>query len=154
MPDQDIRILVVEARFYPDLADELLKGAADQLTAFGAEYDVETVSGALEIPTAIAMAEESGHRSIGVSYDGYVALGTVIRGETYHFEVVSNESARGLMKLGVERRLAIGNGILTVEDEDQAWERANVSNGDKGGFAAKACLDMIALRRRLLGKAR
>lgn len=154
MPDQDIRILVVEARFYPDLADELLKGAVDQITAFGAAYDVETVSGALEIPTAIAMAYESGHRSIGVGYDGYVALGTVIRGDTYHFEVVANESARGLMQLGVERRLAIGNGILTVEDEDQAWERANVSGGDKGGFAAKACLDMIALRRRLLGQAR
>lgn len=154
MPEQDIRILVVEARFYPDLADELLKGAADQITAFGAEYDVLTVPGALEIPTAIAMAQDAGHRSIGVSYDGYVALGTVIRGETYHFEIVANESARGLMQLGVDSRLAIGNGILTVEDDDQAWARADVARGDKGGFAAKACLDLIALRRRLLGKAR
>jgi 6,7-dimethyl-8-ribityllumazine synthase len=154
MPDQDIRILVVEARFYPDLADELLKGAVDQIEAFGASHDVVTVAGALEIPVAIAMAEDAGHRSIGVAYDGYVALGAVIRGETYHFEVVSNESARGLMALGIDRRIAIGNGILTVEDEDQAWERANVSSADKGGFAAKACLDMIALRRRLLGQAR
>jgi 6,7-dimethyl-8-ribityllumazine synthase len=154
MPEQDIRILVVEARFYPDLADELLKGAVNQIEAFGAAHDVVTVAGALEIPTAVAMAAEAGHRSIGVSYNGYVALGTVIRGETYHFEIVANESARGLVELGIDRRLAIGNGILTVEDEAQAWARAKVDQGDKGGFAAKACLEMIALRRRLLGQAR
>ena len=151
MVDDKLRLLVVEARFYPDLADELLRGAADAITAFGAEYDVATVPGALEIPGVIAMAEEAGHRATGVAYDGYVALGTVIRGETYHFDIVSNESARGLMDLTTSRRLAIGNGILTVEDEDQAWARARVSEGDKGGGAARACLDVIGIKRRLVG---
>jgi 6,7-dimethyl-8-ribityllumazine synthase len=149
-----MRILVVEARFYPDLADELLKGAVDALTAFGAEYDVVTVPGALEIPAVIALAEEAGHRATGVAYDGFVALGTVIRGETYHFEIVANESARGLMDLAIGKRLAIGNGILTVEDDAQAWARARMSEGDKGGGAARACLEVLAVRRRLLGLAR
>ncbi|MDB5449404.1 MAG: ribH [Phenylobacterium sp.] len=152
MSDDKIRILIVEARFYSDLADELLKGAADALEAFGAEYDVITVPGALEIPGAIALAEEGGHRPAGgVPYDGYVALGTVIRGETYHFEIVSNESARGLMDLAVGRRLAIGNGILTVEDEAQAWARARPNEGDKGGGAARAALTKIELKNQLLG---
>ena len=106
----------------------------------------------LEIPGAIAIAEEGGHRPAGRSYDGYVALGTVIRGETYHFEIVSNESARGIMDLTVGKRLAIGNGILTVEDEDQAWARAKASEGDKGGGAARAAFAMIALKRQLLGQ--
>ena len=154
MLEEKIKLLVVEARFYPDLADELLKGAADAITSMDAEFDVATVPGALEIPAAIALAEEAGHRAAGMAYDGYVALGTVIRGETYHFEVVSNESARGLMDLAIGRRLAIGNGMLTVEDEDQAWARARVSEGDKGGAAARACLDIIALKRRLLGLVR
>jgi 6,7-dimethyl-8-ribityllumazine synthase len=154
MSEDAMRILIVEARFYPDLADELLKGAADGLTAFGAEYDVATVPGALEIPAVIALAEEAGHRAIGVAYDGYVALGTVIRGETYHFEIVASESARGLMDLAIGKRVAIGNGILTVEDEAQAWARARMSEGDKGGGAARACLEVIALKRRLLGQAR
>ncbi|RAK61244.1 6,7-dimethyl-8-ribityllumazine synthase [Phenylobacterium hankyongense] len=152
MSDDKIRILIVEARFYSDLADELLKGAADALDAFGAEYDVVTVPGALEIPGAIALAEEGGHRPAGgVPYDGYVALGTVIRGETYHFEIVSNESARGLMDLTVGKRLAIGNGVLTVEDEAQAWARARPSEGDKGGGAARAALTMIELKQQLMG---
>ncbi|MDB5465861.1 MAG: ribH [Phenylobacterium sp.] len=152
MSDDKIRILIVEARFYSDLADELLKGAADALDAFGAEYDVITVPGALEIPGAIALADEGGHRPAGgVPYDGYVALGTVIRGETYHFEIVSNESARGLMDLTVGKRLAIGNGVLTVEDEAQAWARARPSEGDKGGGAARAALTMIELKHQLLG---
>ena len=154
MNEDAMRILIVEARFYPDLADELMKGAVDALQAFGADYDVATVPGALEIPAVIALAEEVGHRPAGVAYDGYVALGTVIRGETYHFEIVANESARGLMELAVGRRLAIGNGILTVEDEAQAWARARVSEGDKGGGAARACLDVLSLRKRLLGQAR
>jgi|SRR5665213_3610030 len=144
--DRKIRVLIVEARFYNDLADELLSGAVDALGAFGAAHEVVTVPGALEIPAVIAMAADA--------YDGFVALGCVIRGETYHFEVVSNESARGLMNLAVERKLAIGNGVLTVEDEAQAWARARVAEGDKGGFAARACLDMIAVRRRFLGKSR
>ena len=152
MPDSQLRVLIVEARFYSDLADELLKGAADAITAFGAEYDVISVPGALEIPAAIAIAEEGGHRRAGVRYDGYVALGTVIRGETFHFDVVSNESARGIMDLSVNRLIAVGNGILTVEDEEQAWARARVSEGDKGGGAARACLEMIALKHQLLGQ--
>ena len=154
MLDEKIRVLIVEARFYPDLADELLKGAADAIGAFGAEHDVVTVPGAMEIPGVISMAEEAAHRPLGVAYDGYVALGTVIRGETYHFEVVSNESARGLMDLAIGKRLAIGNGILTVEDEEQAWARARVSEGDKGGAAARACLDVISVKRRLVGQVR
>ena len=98
MSQDQTRILIVEARFYSDLADELLKGATDALAAYGAAYAVVTVPGALEIPGAIAMAEESGHRPAAAApYDGYDALGTVIRGETYHFEIVSNESARGIM---------------------------------------------------------
>ena len=150
-----IRILIVEARFYSDLADALLQGAVDAIEAYGAEYDVVTVPGALEIPAAIAFAEESGHRpSGGGHYDGYVALGAVIRGETYHFEIVSNESARGLMDLSVGKQICLGNGILTVEDEEQAWARAKVSEGDKGGGAARAALTMIALRQQLYGQKR
>jgi 6,7-dimethyl-8-ribityllumazine synthase len=148
------RLLIVEARFYVELSDALLEGATKAIAGAGAECDIVTVPGALEIPAAIALAEEGGHRPAGVRYDGYVALGCVIRGETYHFEAVANESAHGLMDLAIGRRLAIGNGILTVENEDQAWARARITEGDKGGFAARACLEMIALKRRLLGQAR
>ena len=155
MSEEPIRILIVEARFYDDLADALLEGASQALVAYGAEYDVVTVPGALEIPGAIAMAEESGHRpATAAPYDGYVALGTVIRGETYHFEIVSNESARGIMELTVGRRLCIGNGILTVEDEAQALARARSEDGDKGGGAARAALTMIAIKQQLLGQKR
>ena len=147
--DTTIRILIVEARYYSDLADEQLKGAKAMLTAAGAAFDVVTVPGALEIPAAIALAEESGHSPAGLHYDGYVALGCIIRGETYHFEIVSNESARGLMELATRRNLAIGNGILTTEDEDQAWSRARVSEGDKGGGAATAAVELVLLRRKL-----
>ena len=121
MSDEPIRILIVEARFYDDLADALLEGATQALSAYGAEYDVVTVPGALEIPGAIALAEDAGHKPAGKQYDGYVALGCVIRGETYHFEIVSNESARGIMDLAIGKRLCIGNGILTTEDDEQAW---------------------------------
>src|SRR5438874_7588213 len=141
MSEDQVRILIVEARFYSDLADELLKGATDALEAFGATHDVVTVPGALEIPAAVAFAADA--------YDGFVALGTVIRGETYHFEIVSNESARGLMELAIGKRLAIGNGILTVEDEAQALVRARAEDGDKGGGAARAALAMVALKRQL-----
>jgi 6,7-dimethyl-8-ribityllumazine synthase len=151
MSEDLTRILIVEARFYSDLADELLKGATEALEAYGAAYEVVTVPGALEIPGAIAIAEESGHRPAAAApYDGYVALGTVIRGETYHFEIVAGESARGLMDLTVARRLCIGNGILTVEDEAQAWARARTSEGDKGGAAARAALTMVSLRQQFL----
>ena len=152
MIDDPVRILIVEGRFYNDLSDELLRGATDAIQAFGAEYDVITVPGALEIPGVIALADEGGRRPAGVRYDVYVALGVVIRGETYHFEIVSNESCRGVMDLTL-KGLPIGNGILTVEDEEQAWARARVSEGDKGGGAARAALDVLSHRRRLLGGA-
>ncbi len=138
-----MKILIVEARFYSELADALLAGATSALESFGAEVEVVTVPGALEIPGAIAMAAEWG------DFDGFVALGCVIRGETHHFDIVANESARGVMDLTVKKRLAIGNGILTVEDEDQAWARADAAKGDKGGGAARACIDMLSLKRRL-----
>jgi 6,7-dimethyl-8-ribityllumazine synthase len=147
MTDTAIRVLIVEARFYDDLADALLAGAREVLEAFGAEVEVVTVPGALEVPGAVAMADRA-----NAGFDGYVALGCVIRGETYHFDIVSNESARGLMELSIREGLAIGNGILTVEDEAQAWARANASEGDKGGAAARACLEMIALKRRWTGQ--
>lgn len=143
-----LRILIVEARFYDDLADALLEGAKDALRAQGARFDVVTVPGALEVPPAIALAEEASRLPTAPRYDGYVALGCVIRGETYHFEIVSDQSAAGVMNLGL-KGLCIGNGILTVEDEDQAWARARLSEGDKGGGAARACLDLIALKKRL-----
>ena len=133
------RLLIVEARFYTDLADALLDGARHALDAAGATHDTITVPGALEIPGAVSLAAER--------YDGFVALGTVIRGETYHFEVVASESARGLMALTLDG-LAIGNGILTVENDVQAWARARRSEKDKGGEAAKAALTMIELRTR------
>jgi 6,7-dimethyl-8-ribityllumazine synthase len=145
MADKPVRILIVEGRFYSDLSDALLEGATSALDAFGAQYDVVSVPGALEIPAVVAMADKHGR------YDGYIALGVVIRGETYHFEIVSNESARGLMDLATTRNLAIGNGILTVETEEQAWARARSSEGDKGGGAARACLDVITLRQQFGG---
>jgi 6,7-dimethyl-8-ribityllumazine synthase len=132
-------ILIVEARFYTAIADAAHEGATAALTAAGATHEVLTVPGALEIPAAIAFADASG------SYDGYVALGCVIRGETYHFEVVAGESARAIMALTLDG-LAIGNGILTVENEAQAWARARQSEKDKGGEAAKAALAMIAVK--------
>jgi 6,7-dimethyl-8-ribityllumazine synthase len=142
------KILIVEARFYADISDALLASATMVLKEAGVEYDTVTVPGALEIPGAIAIANASGHAA-GAAYDGYVALGCVIRGETTHYETVANESARGLMDLTVRERLAIGNGILTVENEDQAWARTRADRvEDKGGNAAKAALAMVALRRR------
>jgi 6,7-dimethyl-8-ribityllumazine synthase len=154
MLEDPLRILIVEARFYDHIADELLAGAQAALKSAGAEVDVISVPGALEIPAVIAMAEEGGHRPAGVRYDGYVALGCVIRGETFHFEIVSTESARGITDLAIGRRLAIGNGILTVENEAQALTRAKAGEGDKGGGAANACLAVITARKRMLGKPR
>jgi 6,7-dimethyl-8-ribityllumazine synthase len=145
-------ILIVEARFYDDIADALLEGATNALREAGATWDVITVPGALEIPAVIAMALDAADDG-GTDYAGYVALGTVIRGETYHFDIVANESSRALMDLSVNETLAIGNGILTVENRDQAWKRASLHDGegekDKGGFAAKATLAMIDIRKRL-----
>ncbi|RZJ41064.1 MAG: 6,7-dimethyl-8-ribityllumazine synthase [Brevundimonas sp.] len=142
------RVLIVEARFYDDLADALLEGAKDALREQGAEFDVVSVPGALEVPTAIALAVEAGRYPTAPRYDGFVALGTVIRGETYHFEIVADQSAAGITQLGLNG-VVVGNGILTTEDEDQAWARARRSEGDKGGGAARAALDLIALRKRL-----
>lgn len=141
-------LLIVEARFYDDLADALLDGAKAALDEAGATYDVVTVPGALEVPAVISFALD-GEDNGGKEYDGFVALGTVIRGETYHFDIVSNESCRALTDLSVEESIAIGNGILTVENDDQAWARARRSEGDKGGFAARAALTMIELKKKL-----
>ena len=141
-------LLIVEARFYDDMSDALLDGATSALEEAGATYDVITVPGALEIPPAIAMALDAAEQG-GVNYDGFVALGMVIRGETYHFDVVANESSRAIMDLAVSESLAIGNGIMTVENDEQAWARVKKSEKDKGGFAARAALSMIALREKL-----
>jgi 6,7-dimethyl-8-ribityllumazine synthase len=135
------RILIVEARFYAHLNDLLLEGARAPLEAAGHDVEVIIVPGALEIPGAIALAAETGR------YDAYVALGVVIRGETYHFEIVAGESARGLMALTLDG-VAIGNGILTVENEAQALARARPDDKNKGGEAAKAALAMLELRGR------
>ncbi|MBX4335647.1 6,7-dimethyl-8-ribityllumazine synthase [Bartonella raoultii] len=139
-----LHVLIVEARFYEAISDALLAGAVNVLQKAQVSYDVVTVPGALEIPSAIAFAENKSK----VSYDGYIALGCVIRGETYHFEIVANDSCRALMDLTVHKQLAIGNGILTVENEEQAWERAKQEKKNKGGFAAEAALCMIALKKR------
>jgi 6,7-dimethyl-8-ribityllumazine synthase len=144
------RILIVEARFYEHVSNALLDGATAALESAGARFERIGVPGALEIPPAIAFAARGGVEEAN-PYDGYVALGCVIRGETYHFEIVANESARGLMELGLHHHLCIGNGILTVENEEQALERATRDQLDKGGDAARACLALIRLRARLGG---
>src|SRR5688572_18661486 len=152
-------ILIVEARFYEDIADELVRGAIIELEKAGATYDRIAVPGAFEIPAAINFAltaAEGGtpanDESAVPRYDGYVALGCVIRGETTHYDYVCEESARGLQDLAITYMLAIGNGILTVENEEQAWERARVERLNKGGGAAEACLAMVALKQKLLMK--
>ena len=135
------RVLIVEARFYDHLNDLLLEGARARIEEEGHRHETITVPGALEIPAAMAMAAETGR------YDAFVAIGVVIRGETFHFEVVASESARGLMALSLDG-LAIGNGILTVENEAQALARARPDDKDKGGEAAQAALAMLALKER------
>jgi len=142
------RALVVEARFYDDIQDALLEGAVAELKAAGVSHDVVTVPGALEIPAAIAIALEAAEKA-GNPYDAAIALGCVIRGDTIHFEIVSNESARALMELSVARQFPLGNGIVTVNTEAQAWARARASEFDKGGDAARAALAMLRLKRRL-----
>ena len=133
------KFLIIEARFYDHLNDMLVAGAKAALKAAGHQVEVITVPGALEIPGAIALADEGGQ------YDGYVAIGVVIRGETYHFEIVAGESARGIMALTMDG-VAIGNGILTVENEEQALVRADPAQKDKGGEAAKAAMALLALK--------
>jgi 6,7-dimethyl-8-ribityllumazine synthase len=142
------RILIVEARFYEDIADALLAGATRALDAAGAIYDRLTVPGSLEVPAAVAMAVDAAARR-RKPYDGAVALGCVIRGDTIHFEIVSTQSARALMDIAVEKRLPLGNGILTVDTDAQAWARARVDEADKGGDAARAALAMVRIKRGL-----
>jgi len=134
-------VLIAEARFYPHLSDMLLAGARAAIEAAGHAHETVTVPGALELPAAIALAAESGR------FDAYVALGVVIRGQTFHFEIVAGESARGIMALTLDG-LAVGNGILTVEDEAQAIARADPGQGDKGGGAARAALALMELKQR------
>jgi 6,7-dimethyl-8-ribityllumazine synthase len=147
-PKAKAHLLIVEARFHDDLADALLDGATSALDEAGATYDVVTVPGSLEIPAVITFALD-GAAEGSTNYDGFVALGTIIRGDTYHFDIVANESSRALMDLSVQDSVCIGNGILTTENDAQAWTRAKRSEGDKGGFAARAALTMIALKEQL-----
>jgi 6,7-dimethyl-8-ribityllumazine synthase len=143
---KDVRILVVEARFYDDIADLLLKGAARALKKAGATFDTLTVPGALEIPPAIAIALAAADRAKR-PYDGVVALGCVIRGETSHYDIVAGESARGLMDMGIQQQMPVGNGILTVDTKAQARARARLDKWDKGGGAALAALALVRLKR-------
>jgi 6,7-dimethyl-8-ribityllumazine synthase len=147
--DNKPRMLIVEARFYEHIADALLAGATRVLDEVGASYERISVPGALEVPAAIAFAVAAAKRK---PFDGVVALGCVVQGETYHFELVSNESARGLMDLAIQQQLAIGNGILTVDNEAQALARSTADNDfkrNKGASAARAALAMVALKREL-----
>jgi 6,7-dimethyl-8-ribityllumazine synthase len=142
LPGDRPHILIVEARFYDEIADLLLAGATRALEAAGATFDRVSVPGALEIPAAIRLALE------GADYDAFVALGCVIRGETSHYDIVAGESARGLMDLGVQRGALIGNGILTTDDGRQARVRADPAGKDKGGGAARAALALLQIKRR------
>jgi len=139
-------LLVIDAPYYTDISASLMEGVTSALEAHGASHDYMAVPGVLEIAPAIAMAMDG-----PVHYDGYVTIGCVIRGETTHYDVVANESARALMDLAVSHRLALGNGIQTVENEAQAWARARISDKNKGGGAAEAAIAMIALKDQLMG---
>jgi 6,7-dimethyl-8-ribityllumazine synthase len=139
VPALNAHVLIVEARFYDELTDELCSGAREALDRAGATYETVAVPGALEVPAAIAVCEESGR------FDGYVALGIVIRGETSHYDIVAGESARGLMELSLDG-LAVGNGILTVDSEAQGWARAGRKGHNKGAAAAEAALALIRLK--------
>lgn len=143
MAEAKAHVMIVEARFYEPLADELVRGAVAALEKAGATYERFAVPGAFEIPAAISFGIASGR------FDGYLALGCVIRGETSHYDHICDESARGLGELGLRHNAAIGYGILTVENEEQAWVRARVNDGNKGGDTARACLAMIGLKRQL-----
>jgi 6,7-dimethyl-8-ribityllumazine synthase len=142
------RVLIVEARFYDDIADELLRGATAAIEAAQARAEVLTVGGALEIPQTLAMALDAAEAA-GQPYDAAVALGCVIRGDTFHFEIVAGESARALMDLSVARAVPLGNGIITVDTDQQAWTRARVAELNKGGAAVDAALTVLRIKRRL-----
>ena len=142
------RFLIVEARFYDAIGENLLTGARRALKAAGAGCEVVSVDGALEIPAGMAIALDAAEAA-GQPYDGAIALGCVVRGETFHFEIVAGESARALMDMSVQRRLALGNGVLTTETIAQAAERADPAGGDKGGDAARAAIGLALLKRRM-----
>lgn len=142
------KILIIHSDYYQDIAAELMAGALAELDAANANYDKVEVPGVLEIPAAIKMALIAAEKG-GKNYDGFVLLGCVIRGETTHYEIVANESARSVMELSHLYGLAVGNGIQTVENSEQAWARARVSDKNKGGGAARAALEMIAVRKTL-----
>ena len=149
-PEKKPHIMVIEAPFYPDISAELAKGATEALTARGATFERFEVPGALEIPAAIAFGVRmKQYHPARRRFDGYVALGCVIKGETHHFDIVANESARGLHDLALEYALALGNGVLTCFTKQQAIERASVKGLNKGGAAANTCLEMIGLKNRL-----
>ena len=141
-------ILIVAATFYKDIADEMLAGARDVLESAKASFDIIEVPGAFEIPSAIAFAHKAGIDGTHKAYDGYVALGCVIRGETSHYDYVCGESARGLMNLALDHHIALVNGILTVENQDQAMARAQRNQKNKGGDVTSALLDMLALKQK------
>jgi len=142
------RVVIVEARYYDNIQDALLEGAKIELDAAGVSYDILSVPGALEVPAAIAIALDAARKN-GKPYDGAVALGCVIRGDTIHFEIVSNESSRGLMDLSIARSIPLGNGIITVNTEEQAWARARANELNKGGDAARAAIQMMRIKRKL-----
>ena len=144
------RVLIVEARFYDDIQDALLEGAIAELKLAGATHDIITVPGALEIPATIAIAVDAAANS-GKPYEAAIALGCVVRGDTFHFEIVAVESSRALMDLSVALRLPLGNGIITTNTDAQAWARARVSELNKGGDAARAALATLRIKRRLAG---
>jgi 6,7-dimethyl-8-ribityllumazine synthase len=147
VPLDGLRVLIVESRYYEDIADMLLAGAKRALDAAGVGYDVVTVPGALEIPQAMVIVLNSAYGA--ESYDGIVALGCVIRGETSHYDIVAGESARALMDIGVNQEIPVGNGILTVNSPAQAKVRAALDGGDKGGVAARAVLSLVRLQRKV-----
>ena len=146
MSDLIKKVLIVAAQFYPHLADHLVEGAIVALEAANYTYDRINVVGVLEIPTAIRLALDH------ADYDGYVALGVVIRGETTHYEIVSEQSVAGLMRLGINHAVVIGNGIQTVENEEQAYVRCHKNERNKGGHAARACMNLINIRQKMIGK--
>ena len=141
------KVLIVDANFYKDLANELVRGAVAELEKMGVSYERVSVPGALEIPSAISLVSQGNDAKL---FAGYIALGCVIRGETSHYDIVCGESARGLSKLALEKNLAIGNGILTVDNWEQAWARASVLKKNKGRDAAIACLSLFEIKQRYI----
>jgi 6,7-dimethyl-8-ribityllumazine synthase len=141
------KVLIVDANFYEDLASELVRGAVAELEKMGISYERLSVPGALEIPSAISLVSQGNEAKL---FAGYIALGCVIRGETSHYDIVCGESARGLSQLALDKNLAIGNGILTVDNWEQAWARASVLKKNKGRDAAIACLSLFEIKQRYI----